>query len=159
MSHSQFHSTNLFILRHAWLNLWDKHMTTGRINQVTISVCNRRLTLPRKKEQTPHYSTSTGILRRFPQWAFVTRLQTMPLWIPPQSQSSIPFKERTKRICDQRKKHLVPRSHTIPRPALPVQRTKITAFSEDYQQPAHLKSCAQSRRIFVLVNWNRCNQR
>ena len=22
------------ILRHAWLNLWDKHMTTGRINQV-----------------------------------------------------------------------------------------------------------------------------
>jgi hypothetical protein len=35
MSHSQFHSINLFILRHAWLNLWDKHMTTGRINQVT----------------------------------------------------------------------------------------------------------------------------
>ena len=26
----------VFILRHAWLNLWDKHMTTGRINQVTI---------------------------------------------------------------------------------------------------------------------------
>ena len=24
------------ILRHAWLNLWDKHMTTGRINQVCI---------------------------------------------------------------------------------------------------------------------------
>ncbi len=24
------------MLRHAWLNLWDKHMTTGRINQVTI---------------------------------------------------------------------------------------------------------------------------
>lgn len=37
MSHSQFHSIELFILRHAWLNLWDKHMTTGRINQVTIS--------------------------------------------------------------------------------------------------------------------------
>ena len=27
---------SLLILRHAWLNLWDKHMTTGRINQVTI---------------------------------------------------------------------------------------------------------------------------
>lgn len=26
MSHSQFHSLNLFILTHAWLNLWDKHM-------------------------------------------------------------------------------------------------------------------------------------
>ena len=25
----------MLILRHAWLNLWDKHMTTGRINQVT----------------------------------------------------------------------------------------------------------------------------
>ena len=26
-----------FVLRHAWLNLWDKHMTTGRINQVAIA--------------------------------------------------------------------------------------------------------------------------
>ena len=42
MSHSQFHSTNSFILRHAWLNLWDKHMTTGRINQVTIVHQQRR---------------------------------------------------------------------------------------------------------------------
>ena len=37
MSHSQFHSTRSLILRHAWLNLWDKHMTTGRINQVATS--------------------------------------------------------------------------------------------------------------------------
>ena len=34
------------ILRHAWLNLWDKHMTAGRINQVcsqpkTISACSQ----------------------------------------------------------------------------------------------------------------------
>lgn len=34
MSHSQFHSTESFILRHAWLNLLDERMTTGRINQV-----------------------------------------------------------------------------------------------------------------------------
>ena len=27
----------MLILRHAWLNLWDKHMTTGRINQVVFS--------------------------------------------------------------------------------------------------------------------------
>ena len=33
MSHSRFHLLRL-VLRHAWLNLWDKHMTTGRINQV-----------------------------------------------------------------------------------------------------------------------------
>ena len=36
MSRSQFHSINLFILTHAWLNLWDERMTTGRINQVAI---------------------------------------------------------------------------------------------------------------------------
>ena len=40
MSHSQFYCIS-FILRHAWLNLWDKHMTTGRINQV-ISKTPRR---------------------------------------------------------------------------------------------------------------------
>ena len=38
MSCTQFHSIKLFILRHAWLNLWDKHMTTGRINQVTFNI-------------------------------------------------------------------------------------------------------------------------
>ena len=36
MSRTQFHGIKLFILRHTWLNLWDKHMTTGRINQVSI---------------------------------------------------------------------------------------------------------------------------
>jgi hypothetical protein len=35
MSCTQFHRIKMFILRHAWLNLWNKHMTTGRINQVT----------------------------------------------------------------------------------------------------------------------------
>ena len=35
MSRSQFQS-RIFILRHAWLNLWDERMTTGRINQVAI---------------------------------------------------------------------------------------------------------------------------
>ena len=33
------------------------------------------------------------------------------------------------------------------RPALLVRRTKIAAFSEDYQQPTAPKRCAQSRRI------------
>ncbi len=42
MSHSQFHGIKLFILRHAWLNLWDKHMTTGRINQITIFITATR---------------------------------------------------------------------------------------------------------------------
>ena len=41
MSRSQFQS-KVFILRHAWLNLWDKRMTTGRINQVDIFEQNYR---------------------------------------------------------------------------------------------------------------------
>ena len=41
MSHSQIRS-QILILRHAWLNPWDEHITTGRINQVTyfyVPVC------------------------------------------------------------------------------------------------------------------------
>ena len=41
MSHSQFQSKG-FILRLAWLSLWDERMTTGRINQVAIIWAKRR---------------------------------------------------------------------------------------------------------------------
>lgn len=40
MSHSQFRRI-ILILTHAWLNLWDKHMTTGRINQVSLEFSER----------------------------------------------------------------------------------------------------------------------
>lgn len=43
MSHSQFHKYKLFILTHAWLNLWNKHMTTGRINQISIGAVTNSL--------------------------------------------------------------------------------------------------------------------
>ena len=36
----------LLILRHAWLNLWDKHMTTGRINQVAFLGDTTTRTIP-----------------------------------------------------------------------------------------------------------------
>ena len=46
MSHSQICHEEL-ILGHAWLNLWDKHMTTGRINQVIRNMkCTCRQVLP-----------------------------------------------------------------------------------------------------------------
>ena len=48
MSHSQFHRTRA-VLRHAWLNLWDKHMTTGRINQIDIQLTLSLPTLTRPK--------------------------------------------------------------------------------------------------------------
>ena len=51
MSHSQFHYIKSFILRHAWLNLLDKHMTTGRINQVTIIKKKAQKFLPQKGTQ------------------------------------------------------------------------------------------------------------
>ena len=52
MSHSQFHSIEAFILRHAWLSLWDKHMTTGRINQVTIGTAEQAMQAPRHWART-----------------------------------------------------------------------------------------------------------
>jgi hypothetical protein len=61
MSHSQFHSTKLFILRHAWLNLWDKHMTTGRINQVTTIHFALILMAQRPPSQMGVRQTSRGI--------------------------------------------------------------------------------------------------
>ena len=45
MSRSQFQS-GLCILRHAWLNLWDERMTTGRINQVATFTTQLRTKLP-----------------------------------------------------------------------------------------------------------------
>ena len=60
MSRSQFYSIKLFILRHAWLNLWDKHMTTGRINQVT--VC--------RALQLHHSPNITETSRKDPNWTF-----------------------------------------------------------------------------------------
>ena len=43
MSNSQFPSFRLYY-RLAWLKLWDKHMTTGRINQVSDTSNEGRLT-------------------------------------------------------------------------------------------------------------------
>jgi hypothetical protein len=37
MSHAQI-PANAVILRHAWLSPWNKHMTTGRINQISIEI-------------------------------------------------------------------------------------------------------------------------
>ena len=61
MSHSQICYEELS-LKHAWLNLWDKHMTTGRINQVFTSLltpmCNTVLT--EVQQQNPKESEPYG---------------------------------------------------------------------------------------------------
>ena len=65
MSRSQFQSKR-FILRHAWLNLWDERMTTGRINQVAIFFILIPLFSPPKRiEQDPpvrKFKTSLQIM-------------------------------------------------------------------------------------------------
>jgi hypothetical protein len=71
MSHSQFHSTNLFILGHAWLNLWDKHMTTGRINQVTTFPESARYSVSQSQPFSGRSSSSDS-----------TRLQLQKSWLP-----------------------------------------------------------------------------
>ena len=55
MSHSQFHSIRVLILRHAWLNLLDKHMTTGRINQVT-TLRKAKHSLSSRGNQSIHFT-------------------------------------------------------------------------------------------------------
>jgi hypothetical protein len=71
----------LLILRHAWLNLWDKHMTTGRINQVTILTSIRRWGPPTKPWNKPEQEQLIG--RRTPKrsstlWSLEQRLRQFP---------------------------------------------------------------------------------
>lgn len=147
MSHSQFHSTNLFILRHAWLNLWDKHMTTGRINQVTISVCAANKSL---------HSTSTRVRDTFHSGCSLQGFKCLCVNSFAVN-NSIPPK-RTNMSMTSKWNTLYPVLTSF-RPALPVQWTEITAFGEDYQQPAILWKYAQSRRILKLLIAYWCNHR
>ena len=88
MSHSQFHRL-LLKLRHAWLNLWDKHMTTGRINQVTISrtLSERAWRLQR---DCSHWLPLEFVTRRLFKPYFqiytvifaVMNLRSIKLWLP-----------------------------------------------------------------------------
>ena len=66
-------SRYITILTHAWVNLWDKHMTTGRINQVTTKL---RVT-------SEHYVHSRNIIRisNLPQLARATQtILGIPHW-------------------------------------------------------------------------------
>ena len=71
MSHSQFHYIKSFILRHAWLNLLDKHMTTGRINQVTI-IKKKHKSFFLKTEHSPEV---VGSVFRFSHFRFFLRIR------------------------------------------------------------------------------------
>lgn len=130
MSHSQFHSTNLFILRHAWLNLWDKHMTTGRINQVTtFPICppfgkgtKRPILMTSLSVTFLDRSSSTKptrLLKSQLQKGFKVFHHLLPTCLMPMTKSPFP-----------------PVSQVSDTLLLVTRGTKIMVFKENYQQPA-----------------------
>jgi hypothetical protein len=74
MSHSQFQSKR-FILRRAWLNLWDERMTTGRINQVAILLianfpsrdCLSRWTVRENRQPLTQHTGLSDWFQSFPR--------------------------------------------------------------------------------------------
>ena len=66
MSRSQSRCMML-ILRHAWLNLLDKHMTTGRINQVAVVVVYDSGTICRNSDKL---NCSSGFRKSVPDSGF-----------------------------------------------------------------------------------------
>ena len=71
MSHSQFHCKTL-TLRHAWLSLWDKHMTTGRINQITYVVASPK-----------RVTSSQAFALPLVKWRPASAFPLAPNWITP----------------------------------------------------------------------------
>ena len=150
MSHPQFHSTNLFILRHAWLNLWDKHMTTGRINQVTTDSV-WVVSIKKQHSDYKHQYLGDLMTNPFQVYAFITRKFTS---MNPHewnhsatSESSSPL-QVLKINTSQHLDHLIPRSHKF--------RTRSPCLTDKGHRPQRrlpaigvaLKGAAQSRRIF-----------
>ena len=122
MSHSQFHSTNLFILRHAWLNLWDKHMTTGRINQVT----------------TFHLHTSQGTWSKRPLLMVNNHFRSREFIINGWKIQLQPRNAFHSVLTKSEPTNETPCSpiSQISDTLLPVETTRIMAFRENYTQPA-----------------------
>ena len=74
MSRSQFQSKR-FILRHAWLNLWDERMTTGRINQVAIIHCYML------QHDSKTYWRKAG-MTQLPYWRWGNSSKSQRKWFP-----------------------------------------------------------------------------
>ena len=105
-------------------------MTTGRINQVTISVCTeshrRGMTHVQHQYSRPKTLSTAGV--RY-------KASNLPYVNPSTVTTRIPSENVLSTIVTSRRNTLYP-DLTSSKQALPVQRTEITAFTEDYQQPA-----------------------
>ena len=117
----------LLILRHAWLNLWDKHMTTGRINQVTIPT--RLYSYKYNQLVTFNPFRSISLIR-----AFVTFKEAFTPRNNHRHFNYFLVKLVLKIDMYQQWTSLSP-GLTIFDQDLLVQRTKITDLSEDYCKP------------------------
>ena len=101
-------------------------MTTGRINQVTISVCTHELAMRTAPVLASRDTFHGGRSLQGFKFAFVNS---------PTVTDRIPSEDVLSEFVTSRRNTLYP-DLTSFKQALLVQRTKITAFSEDYQQPA-----------------------
>ena len=74
------------ILRHAWLNLWDKHMTTGRINQVTWwrNQCGR--SQPKPTERTTKFAVVAILKLHLNISSPIRRMKTRQ-WLTPEGEN------------------------------------------------------------------------
>jgi hypothetical protein len=85
-------------------------------------------------------------LRHFPRWAFVTRLHKCLCVNSFTVTDCVPTGVVLATLQPAKKTPCIPFSQVLDQ-ALLVHRTRITIFSEDYQQPDAPKRCTQSRRI------------
>jgi len=124
-------------------------MTTGRINQVTISqAAEVEFTCCKH-----HLLTSRTKAGSFLWWVFVTRLE-----MPPHLKCSLVHRSHAQRSTVKRTSTAQPATRT-PYPQvsqvsgtdLPVQRTRITAFGEDYHGPA--APCKARRQSRWIPKW------
>lgn len=100
MSHLQFHYISSLILRHAWLNLWNKHITTGRINQITSFSPRVRLSIVTLRPTGPPGAWSSAVAwpleqlkvyfpeLELPQFRCAVAIQTSPQPTNPWTSSS-----------------------------------------------------------------------
>ena len=125
-------------------------MTTGRINQVT--------TMPAARGTSPKRRTAYSRRSAFRRLVFVTRLLVAFEIRPDTTRNRFPLGS-VLAVSVSAQDPLFP-DLTSFRPALLVRgRTRITAFSEDYQQPAASARCAQPRRIPEWLVANRSGHR
>ena len=121
MSRSQFQSKR-FILRHAWLNLWDERMTTGRINQVAIFPRAFQTTLKQWSKIVPRIDKWAASNSSRHDWSKLTLNQlvvsdlTFPeldiTWKVNRPTTSLPNPTWTNSQTPNTKPNVGPKSHT-----------------------------------------------